>query len=220
MDAPTDVDGARAGARPTTLSALDLRALWRLACRHWPHLVLAPVALVGVTMVHEAAHAAVALAQGGELTDFQVNVLPVDGVWGSIRYRFPPGARYSADAISLAPYALWVGIMALVMLASRLRRSWPFWAASLVFVWGYVIAFGDLANAWVGWLHRGNNDFAHAFGPPGAGAELGLAAVALAVCALGYGVHRRLYGALALPPLTFAALSAAALFGLGCLVAL
>lgn len=218
MDARADVDEDRGRAQPAPKRALDLGALWRLARRHWPHLLLAPVMLVAVTTVHESAHAAVALAQGGELTDFQVNFLPVDGLWGSIRYEFPPGVGYSADAISLAPYALWTVIMALVGLASLRRRPWPFWAASFAFLWGYVIAFGDIANAWVGWLHRGSNDFTHTFGPPMAGAELGLAVAALAVCAVGYGVHRRLYRSLALPPLTFAALSAVACLGLAALV--
>lgn len=176
-----------------------LAEVLRFCKRHRVHALLLPLAAIGITALHESAHALAAILQGGQI--LELVVWPGDAEWGHVEYRFPPGVLYSSFAISLAPYVMWAGLMALVALASLRGRPWPFWVASTMFVWGFAVAFGDIAYAWLGWLRGAPNDLGRAFGAAGPEMAAALAAVALAVAVLGYFVQRRLYGAGALSPI-------------------
>jgi hypothetical protein len=189
----------------------------RFLGRHWPHLLLLPPMVVVVTLLHEGAHAAAVVHQGGVLDDFAI--LPSGGEWGHIRYHFEPGQAYSRPLVSLAPYALWTTIAALTWLASFTRRPVPFAVASTAFLWCYLIPLGDIANAAVPWalLGAGGNDLAHAFGPPSGASAAAVLGAGLWAAWATYGVQRRLYREAALGPAAFLALAGGALvaaFGL------
>ncbi len=193
--------------RPSMVDAKATLAEVLLFCkRHRVHALLLPLAAIGITALHESAHALAAIVQGGQI--LELVVWPGDGEWGHVQYRFPPGVAYSSTAISLAPYVMWAGLMALVMLASLRGRPWPFWVASTLFVWGFAVAYGDIAYAWLGWLSGAPNDLGRTFGAAGPEMAAALAAVSLVVAVLGYFVQRRLYGGRALSPLACGVVSA------------
>lgn len=125
--------------------------LWREAgtfiSTHWMHFLLLLPALIGVTVVHEAAHAVAVLGQGGVVPEFRC--WPLAGHWGQIRYSFPAGAQYAATAISLAPYALWLALCALTALVALRRQARPFWLASTLFFWCLLVPLADVANTLV-----------------------------------------------------------------------
>lgn len=163
---------------------------------HLAHILLSPLVAVVVTFLHETAHAAAALAYGGEVTHFVF--LPGDGNWGSMRYVLPQEDASASLAISLAPYVMWAALAAGVALFACLRGPVRFSWASTLFVWGYVVALGDIANTAFPFLMGAHNDFHSAFGPPSARDGLtALVAAAIATCA-GFSVHQRLYGTRAL----------------------
>ncbi|MHC4248855.1 MAG: hypothetical protein ACYS9X_06980 [Planctomycetota bacterium] len=158
---------------------------------HWVHLLLVPPMAIGVTVVHEFAHAVAVWGQGGSVTEFAY--LPAPGEWGHIQYRFQPGAMYSSFAVSVSPYVLWVAIAGAALLTSFLKARWPVWAGSTLFVWCYVVPLADVGNTAVGWLAGSMNDFGSAFGPAG---PLGFLATGLAVViaiVTGYPLQKRLY---------------------------
>ncbi len=161
--------------------------------RHWVHFVITPPMLIAFTVLHESAHALLAWVQGGEIVEFVV--WPDHGKWGYVRHEFAPGQSYSRLAISLAPYAMWTTSMCAVALLSLRRARWPFWAASTLFLWGYVGAFGDILNAWAPWaLGLSNqNDFAHAFGTADSWQRLPVLGASVVVTGFGYPLQRRLY---------------------------
>ncbi len=176
--------------------------------RHWMHILIAPGMLIAFTVLHESAHAFVAWVQGARIIDF---VVWPDGVrWGYVRYEFAPGQSCSRFAISIAPYAMWTISMISVTLMSLRRAKWPFWAASSMFLWGYVGAFGDIVNAWGTWalFAHSQNDMANAFGPADSWQWLLLCAAALVVVLFGFVLQSRLYRELALRWPAYALLAA------------
>ncbi len=88
---------------PRASPAFPLR-FWALFI---PHLIGAPIVLLTVvTFLHELAHAAVALALGGTITEF--SFLPSQGHLGHIQWKPAPGTGSGADLlVSLAPYLMW-----------------------------------------------------------------------------------------------------------------
>ena len=132
--------------------------------------------VVLITLLHEGAHAAAVLMQGGEVTEFVW--LPEAERWGHICFRFAH-KDFSAAAISMAPYGMWVTVSLTAGLLSLLRRRWPFAAASWIFVWLYAAPLGDAAYAAFGWVNGSRNDFYHAYGQARAVHVVAIAAVVL-----------------------------------------
>lgn len=189
--------------------------LWRFALRHWWHAPIAVFMFFAFTAVHEAAHAAAAIVQGGAVTEFVI--FPAGGYLGQMAYEFPPGASYSAFAISMAPYFHWLVWMILASAIAATRRDLSFRAGSSVFLWLYVAPFLDIYYTWVGYLLGAETDFRHVFGAPTIGGWLALAAAVVVATASGLLVQRRLY-----PPPALSAVSYATawVIGLGAIAAL
>jgi hypothetical protein len=156
-----------------------------------PHLVVAPIVLLTVvTFLHELAHAAVALALGGTVTEF--SFLPSQGHLGHIQWKPAPGTSSSADLlVSLAPYVMWsICAAATGVVASLSRAGRPHWLlASTIFIWGYVVPVGDIA--WNLFSGRGDLTFP---GWVGVMVQALGAAALLVAYAIGYLVQRRLFG--------------------------
>lgn len=166
--------------------------LVRFARWHWVHLLLAPLlGLTLITFLHELAHAALVLVQGGQLNDF--SFLPSTSGFGYVQYSFPPGVSYSAAAISLAPYVMWACFAGLALLLGLLWRTIPFWAGSTAFLWLFAVPMGDCAMACVGHLAGAHNDLYHALGPPDELTALLVMSVATFAFLLGFGLQRLLY---------------------------
>ncbi len=114
--------------------------------------------------------------------------------WGHMQYVFPSGTPYSPTAISLSPYAFWIFFCLLAWLLSFKRSAWPFWAASTLYIWLFVVPLADIANTALPYiLWDANNDFQRAFGP--VRPMFTFLAIALAVSAVsaGFSMNRRLY---------------------------
>lgn len=182
-----------------------LKQTIRFLIRHWPHVLIAVPMVIGVTALHESAHALAVVVQGGEVLQF--SIWPDGDRWGFVTYR-NVGSHF---AVAIAPYAMWVGMMIAAAALAMSAKGWPFAPASTVFIWGYVVPFGDIANTWTMWVGGAGNDFAHAFGGAGLLGGVGLAAACVLVVVAGYPVHRRLYGEAALPLAGYAALGGAAI---------
>lgn len=175
--------------------------LWR----HKWHLAASPVVFVLFTLAHELAHVAAASAQGATITAF--SILPDGNQLGFMAYDAPDDPNFSHVVVSLAPYAMWAGLMALVSALAFLRsKPLPFALASTLFVWGFAGAFGDIALAAARWLEFGGDLF-HALGPATNEDAAIVALTCLAVPIAGYFVHRRLYGQLALAAKSYALLA-------------
>jgi hypothetical protein len=167
-----------------------LRECGRFLRGHLAHVLLSP--LLGftlVTVLHEAAHALLVVAQGGRVVEF--SFVPGGGNYGHVRYA---GAVAFPALVSLAPYLMWgafaLGTAALAWARPRL----PFWLTSSLFVWAFAVPLLDIGNAAVGWLAGGSsNDLAHAFGRPGQLDLLGVGLLVVASLVAGYFVQRRLY---------------------------
>jgi hypothetical protein len=159
---------------------------------HWIHILIAPVMALLVTVIHESAHSSAVIAQGGTVTMF--SWLPAAGHWGFMNYEFPEGRDYSAFAISIAPYCVWLVVAATTFCTGLACRKLPFWLASSLFVWGYVVPLGDIANTALPYLAGFENDFRHAFGRPNALMAGMISVLALVTCLAGYPLQRRLYG--------------------------
>lgn len=198
----------RAPGPPDSLGA----GLFAFFKGHWLHVFFAAPGALLVTVAHEAAHCAAALVQGGTVTEFVW--LPGGGYWGHMRYEFPQGVRYSSFVISIAPYVFWLVVAAGVALLSLRRRAYPFWLASTLFVWGFVVPLADVANAAFPYLAGAHNDLRSAFGWPTAVAGLVVALLTLVAMAVGFVVQRRLYRERALGPLPFVVLSLLAVGGI------
>jgi len=163
--------------------------------RQWYMLPVAAAAVILFTVLHEVAHAAAVIVQGGQVTEFVW--LPQGGRWGHIRFIFSHD-DYSAFAIAVAPYCMWLAVSLGAAVLSLRPKGWPFFAASWIFVWLYTGPLGDIGYAAFGWLKGSPNDFHNAFGAPGHTAVVFVVVGTLAAIALGYFVQRRLYGASAL----------------------
>lgn len=162
-------------------------AVFRFWALLTPHVALAPILCFGVTFFHELAHAAAALAVGGEVTEF--SCLPSETNLGHIVWEPPHGAGvFDYALVSLAPYLMWALSAGVVLLLAwrpiRLHGS----AGSALFVWGYAVPIGDIAGNLL--APRGD------LSAPGVD---GLIVTATGICAviiawgLGYAVQGRLF---------------------------
>lgn len=173
---------------------------------HWPHLLLLIPGALGVTVLHELAHCTAVWAQGGIVTNFVW--LPTAGRWGYMQYMFPDGIPYDAMAISLAPYAMWAGCCLMAGLLSLKRTPWPYWLASCIFFWLFIVPVGDIANAAVPYvLRNAANDFQHAFGGTGIWDVLPLGVFALVSVVFGFFLNRCLFRGRALRAATYGVLA-------------
>ena len=159
---------------------------------HWPHVVVAIPAAIAFTALHELAHCAAVWMQGGTVTEFVW--LPSGAEWGHMQYAFPPGVEYSEAVISLSPYVFWVASCVVAGVLSLKPTRWPFWFASTIFVWLFIVPLADIANTAAPYLILdASNDFRYALGPAPSSFAI-LAAVPVAVAVLyGYLLNRRLY---------------------------
>lgn len=167
------------------------REMFTFLRRHWPHLLLVVPGALLVTILHEAAHAAVAMVQGGTLLEFVW--LPGGGYWGHVSYHFLEGMPYSSFAISITPYVLWLGLAALALLLSSRRRKYAFWLASVIYFWLFVVPLADIANAAFPYLRGADNDLRSAFGPPSMEDELLVGLACVMAIITGHWLQRRLY---------------------------
>lgn len=138
-------------SEPPRTAAARTSALVRTLLLFAPQLALAPVLFfVGVTFLHEAAHAAAALALGGRIDEFAF--LPGPQNLGHVRWSPPPGApAWVGDIVGAAPYVMWSVVAGVVLLLARRRVRLNPWLAAALFYWGYFIPIGDIAwNLWGG----------------------------------------------------------------------
>ena len=152
-------------------------------------MLIAPIAFfLGVTFLHELAHAAVALVLGGRVVEFAF--LPGPENLGHVRWEPPAGAPFwFGDLVSVAPYVMWSGFAAATLVIALLPNKLHWLLASSIFFWWYVVPLGD-----IGWnLLSGGGDLA--VGGIEGLALRGAALVALLIAfALGHPVQRRLFG--------------------------
>jgi hypothetical protein len=167
-------------------------------------LVFVPGALA-VTVLHELAHGLAVKLEGGTVTEFAW--LPSAGEWGHVAYVFPDGAACSQVFIAAAPYLLWLTVALLTGLLACRGTAFSFRAASILFVWFFVIPLGDIANAAFPYLVGERNDFWFALGPPTPRITLAFCLAAVLAIAAAYPVHARLYREHRLRPATYLALS-------------
>jgi hypothetical protein len=166
-----------------------LRKIGRALLPFAPQIAVAPVLFfVGVTFLHESAHAAMAIALGGTIKEFAF--LPGPDALGHVRWEPPPHAPpWLGDLVSVAPYLMWSLVAAaVILLAFRRVRVGP-WLGAAIFFWGYFVPIGDIA-----WnLYGGRGDLAVG-GFDGIAVQL-IGTMALAAAfVLGYFVQRRLFG--------------------------
>lgn len=170
-----------------------MRERWTRAARFSllfaPHVLIAPLAFfLGVTFLHEVAHAAAALALGGRVTELAF--LPGAENLGHMRWDPPAGAPgWFGEVVSVAPYLMWSGFAAATIVVAALPNRLHWLLASTLFFWWYVVPLGD-----IGWnLLSGGGDLALG-GLDGLFLQL-VGSIALVVAyAIGYFVQRRLFG--------------------------
>lgn len=179
---------------------------------HWWHLVLLIPGAVLVTLLHEAAHAVAVVVQGGSVHEFVW--LPGRGSWGHVAYSFPPGARYSRTLIALAPTIVWVSLAGGVCSLSLRTRVFGYLQASLAYFWLFVIPLADVAHAAFPFLAGHDNDYASAFGEPGAASAVMIGTAAVVAWIGGYFVQLRLYRAHALSGAAYGLLSTTGLLAI------
>ncbi|MDX9975244.1 MAG: hypothetical protein RBU21_19810 [FCB group bacterium] len=181
-----------------------LRFVWS----HWVHVLLCVPMLVGVTVIHELAHAAAVLLQGGSVT--RISVWPSGGSWGSIYWLHPKIGPAHSSWVSLAPYILWLALAAVAACVALAPRRKPFWLASTVFVWCYAVPVLDVANAVAGYAYDAGGDLGAVFGAS-LTERVAIAALSgIVLCGAGFPVQRGLYGKRALGLGGYALLSALA----------
>ncbi len=133
-------------------SALSPRRVGRFLASTWPYLLLFPLVVEWGTLVHEAAHAAAAAAQGATVTGF--HVLPewsADGFrFGYVTWDGPVSQRW---LVHLAP-GLASTLLALATLAAAglLRPSVP---SRLTLIFLYFLPLVDVSMSLAG-LYRGS----------------------------------------------------------------
>jgi hypothetical protein len=181
------------GAAPAPVPAAAAppwRGIARALLPFAPQLALAPLLFfVGVTFLHESAHALVAIAGGGRITEFAF--LPGPHNLGHVRWEAPPNAPpWLGDLVSIAPYAMWSMLAGITAVLAWRRVRVNRWLAAAIFFWCYFIPLGDIA-----WnLYGGQGDLAVG-GIDGLILQAVGTSSLLAAFALGYGVQRRLLGA-------------------------
>jgi hypothetical protein len=181
---------------------------------HWPHVIIAIPAAVAFTSLHELAHCVAVWVQGGSVTEFVW--LPSGSEWGHMRYCFPPGVSYNSIAVSLSPYVFWALFCLVAGILSLRRRRWPFWFASTLFVWLFIVPLADIANTALPYLAFGSdNDFRHAFGPPRPAFALAAGICGVVAAVYGYLLNQRLYRDRAVGIFAYCVLALTALLALG-----
>ena len=147
--------------------------------------------IVIVTLLHETAHALVAVVQGATITDFVF--LPGHHGWGYVGFTFPEGAKYSHWPIIAAPYLMWLTVASIAGLLSLRKKPYRHRTAALIFIVLFAIPLGDILHAAIGHLLGGQNDFHQLLGQPSTIHYiltcLGLLAAGIAALPL----HRHLY---------------------------
>ncbi len=122
-----------------------LPAVFRFWAILVPQVIVAPVLTFGITFMHELAHAAAALAVGGEVTE--LSWLPTRTNLGHMRWVPPPNADdLDFVLVSVAPYLMWSLFAGIVLLVAWLPNRFHWSAASSLFVWGYAVPIGDIAG--------------------------------------------------------------------------
>jgi hypothetical protein len=153
-----------------------------------PQIAAAPVLFfVGVTFLHESAHAAMAIALGGTIKEFAF--LPGADALGHVRWE-PPlhAAAWMSDAVSVAPYLMWSMFAAAVILLALRRVRLNRWLAAAIFFWCYFVPIGDIA-----WnLYGGRGDLAVGGFDGVVLHTIGTIAI-VGAYGLGYFVQRRLF---------------------------
>ncbi len=167
--------------------------IWTFIRRHWVHALLCVPGAILVTLLHEAAHALAAWAQGGRLLEFVWLPWVAEGKWGYVSYDFPAGVEYSGFAIAVAPYVLWLTLAAAACVLSMRRRPWSYGLASTFFFWLYFVPLADIGNAALPWVGGKENDFTNAFGPATQVGGFLVGLLALLAVLMGYGVQHGLY---------------------------
>ncbi len=153
-----------------------------------PQVLIAPVAFfLGVTFLHELAHAAAALTMGGQVVEFAF--LPGPHNLGHMRWDPPANAPgWFGDVVSVAPYVMWSGFALLAAAIAALPNRLHWLAASSLFYWWYVVPLGD-----IGWnLFSGGGDLAVG-GIDGLLLQTFGAIALLGAYAAGYPIQRRLF---------------------------
>jgi hypothetical protein len=158
---------------------------------HLWHLLLLAPGLLLATLLHEAAHAAAVVLQGGRVEQFAW--IPSLHEWGYVTYRFPKGVAHSEFAISIAPYLVVLGLAGLATLPSIRRRPWSYRVASVWYIWGFLVPLAKIANTVFAWLVGADNDLAQAFGRPTLGAFIAVGCVVAGCLFWGGWLQRRLY---------------------------
>ena len=188
--------------------------LGRFFTGHWLHFLLAIPGALLWTILHEAAHALAILLQGGQVTKFVW--LPTPGRLGYVEYNFP-NHPFSRFAIAIAPYAFWLILMLIAGALSLRARPYPYWIASTIFIWMFVVPFGDIAWAARPYLFEsGNmNDLTHAFGPPTRLVSMLIGLFGVASVVFGMIVQQRLYHERALSGVSYTLMALVGLALLG-----
>lgn len=159
---------------------------------HWPHVIVAIPTAVAFTALHEVSHCVAVWMQGGTVTEFVW--LPSGSEWGHMRYSFPSGVQYSATAVSLCPYVLWVSLCLFAGVLAFRQTPWPFWCASTIFVWLFIVPLADIANTAAPYLlWDADNDFQHAFGPSRPSFVATAVALGAVFATCGFLLNKRLY---------------------------
>jgi hypothetical protein len=166
--------------------------LGRFFTGHRLHFLLAIPGALLWTILHEAAHAVAIILQGGQVTKFVW--IPSPGRLGYVEYNVPD-QPFSRFAIAIAPYAVWLILMLLAGVLSLRERPYPHWGASTIFIWMFVVPFGDIAWAARPYLIEAANvnDLTHAFGPPTRVISLLIVLFGIASVVFGMMVQQRLY---------------------------
>ncbi len=170
-----------------------LQEIWTFIRRHWPHLLLVAPGVLLVTIIHEGAHAAAVLLQGGTVLEFVW--LPVADKWGYVSFDPPAMGPFSAFFVAIAPYLLWLSLAAVAAVLSLRRRQFAFSAASSLYFWMFVAPLADIANTAFPYLAGKHNDFMHAFGSASLSAWVLIVLLGALALVMGHLVQRRLYRA-------------------------
>lgn len=177
---------------------------------HWPHFLLAIPGAILWTILHEGAHALAIMLQGGQVTKFVW--IPSPGRLGYVQYNFADHL-YSRFAIAIAPYVFWLILMLMAGALSLRPRPYPYWVASTIFIWMFVVPFGDIAWAARPYLFESvnANDFAQAFGPPTRFILMLIVLFGFASVVFGMIIQKRLYRHRALSAMSYTLLALAGL---------
>lgn len=203
-----------AGHKPLLPEGGVHRELCAFLCRHWVHLLLSPLLGFGFcSALHEGAHAAAVVAQGGTIGEFRC--WPGNGYLGYVAYDFPAGTEYSRKSISAAPFVLSLTLAAMSFSVVVSIEPLPFWLGSSIFAWGWIASLGTIGIGMAGYL-RGSKgaDLTKVFGHRSiVPAALMLGTLALG-CFLGFYLQRRIYLGSALSPPAYVWLVTICVFGI------